>query len=185
MFDTGALLRWEEYTDIVLGSDMVDYDLSVIEYNENATAFVFIYDFAASPLANGETDYHNYAAVDDAFNEHWQTFAENIVLTVNGVEYPAIRIGKCKIVLSDEYYPDGTCGATILFPVISEENADIILTAGDESYAIKSFIDYSSGTPWIFSTLNGVVTEDTPADLKDDFYLYVNKDALVETDASG
>ena len=40
-------------------------------------------------------------------------------------------------------------------------------------------IDYTTGTPWICSNLDGVVTADTPAELKDDFYLYVNKDAHV------
>ena len=41
-------------------------------------------------------------------------------------------------------------------------------------------IDYKTGTPWLYSDLDGNVTSDTPTDLKDDFALYVNKDALLE-----
>ena len=40
-------------------------------------------------------------------------------------------------------------------------------------------VDYATGTPWLCSDLEGVVTEDTPASLKDDFALAVNKDALL------
>ena len=39
--------------------------------------------------------------------------------------------------------------------------------------------DYTTGTPWQCIDLQGVVTEDTPADLKDNFALYVNKDAIL------
>ncbi len=45
--------------------------------------------------------------------------------------------------------------------------------------------DYSSGTPWLISNLDGIVTADTPAELKDDFGLYVNKDALVDNVLQG
>ena len=39
--------------------------------------------------------------------------------------------------------------------------------------------DYKTGTPWLCSFLDGNVTKDTPMpDLKDDFYLACNKDAL-------
>ena len=40
-------------------------------------------------------------------------------------------------------------------------------------------VDYTTGTPWLCSNLEGVVTEDTPADLKDDYALAVSKDALL------
>lgn len=39
--------------------------------------------------------------------------------------------------------------------------------------------DYSSGTPWPDIDLDGVVTEDTPVSLRDNFALYVNKDAIL------
>ena len=39
--------------------------------------------------------------------------------------------------------------------------------------------DYSTGTPWLCSMIDGTVTADTPADPGDDFYLYVNKDKLL------
>ena len=38
--------------------------------------------------------------------------------------------------------------------------------------------DLTSGTPWICSTIDGVVTEDSEFDLKDDFYAAVNKERL-------
>ena len=40
-------------------------------------------------------------------------------------------------------------------------------------------VDYSSGTPWPYIDLEGVVTPDTPTDLKDNFALYANKDKLL------
>ena len=39
--------------------------------------------------------------------------------------------------------------------------------------------DYTTGTPWLDSNLEGNVTEETPTNLKDDFVLAVNKDALL------
>jgi putative endopeptidase len=39
--------------------------------------------------------------------------------------------------------------------------------------------DYTTGTPWICSDLDGVVTEETTADLKDNFVLAVNKDKIL------
>ena len=41
--------------------------------------------------------------------------------------------------------------------------------------------DYTTGTPWLDSDLDGNVTADTPAVLKDDFALYVNKDKILAT----
>ncbi|MBO5556019.1 MAG: M13 family metallopeptidase, partial [Oscillospiraceae bacterium] len=40
--------------------------------------------------------------------------------------------------------------------------------------------DYTTGTPWPDVDLEGVVTPDTPAELKDNFVLYVNKDKILE-----
>ena len=39
--------------------------------------------------------------------------------------------------------------------------------------------DYTTGTPWLCSMIEGTVTKDTPTDPKDDFYLYANKDKLL------
>ena len=39
--------------------------------------------------------------------------------------------------------------------------------------------DYTSGTPWLCSSLDGTVTEDTPTSLKDDFALAVNKEKIL------
>ena len=52
--------------------------------------------------------------------------------------------------------------------------------AGFASYAEeRNPIDYTTGTPWPDIDLEGVVTEDTKASLKDNFALYVNKDAIL------
>ena len=39
--------------------------------------------------------------------------------------------------------------------------------------------DYTTGTPWLCSMIEGTVTADTPTAPKDDFYLYANKEYLV------
>ena len=39
--------------------------------------------------------------------------------------------------------------------------------------------DYSNGTPWLMVDLDGVVTEDTPADVKDNFALFANKEQIL------
>ncbi|MBR5381534.1 MAG: hypothetical protein IK136_02820, partial [Oscillospiraceae bacterium] len=45
--------------------------------------------------------------------------------------------------------------------------------------------DYSTGTPWLFSNLDGIVTADTPADPKNDFGLYANKELFVKNELPG
>ena len=40
-------------------------------------------------------------------------------------------------------------------------------------------VDYSSGTPWPYIDLEGVVTPDMPTDPKDNFALYANKDKIL------
>ena len=55
----------------------------------------------------------------------------------------------------------------------------VLLTIGVTSFADD--IDYTTGTPWLDSDLDGNVTADTPVDLKDDFALYVNKDKILAT----
>ena len=40
-------------------------------------------------------------------------------------------------------------------------------------------MDYSSGTPWPYIDLEGVVTSDMTTDLKDNFALYVNKEKIL------
>ena len=39
--------------------------------------------------------------------------------------------------------------------------------------------DYTTGTPWMDVDMDGNVTADTPTDLKDNFALWANKDAIV------
>ncbi|MDO4404740.1 MAG: hypothetical protein Q4C09_06860 [Atopobiaceae bacterium] len=40
--------------------------------------------------------------------------------------------------------------------------------------------DYTTGTPWQDIDLDGVVTKDTPTDVKDNYALYVNKDKVLD-----
>lgn len=56
----------------------------------------------------------------------------------------------------------------------AEGNEEKEETAADNSH--------DNGTPWLNSCLIGNVTEDTPADLKQDFHLYVNKDWILDTE---
>ena len=58
----------------------------------------------------------------------------------------------------------------------------LLLLAGLGSSAFADdapAVDYTTGTPWLCSNLDGIVTEDTPTELKDNFDLYVNKDKLL------
>ena len=58
----------------------------------------------------------------------------------------------------------------------------VLLLAGTGSSAFAEEaqgIDYTTGTPWLCIDLEGVVTEDTPVNLKDNYALYVNKDAIL------
>ena len=52
-------------------------------------------------------------------------------------------------------------------------------TAEAASTADAAAVDYSSGTPWPYIDLEGVVTPDTPTDPKDNFALYANKDKIL------
>ena len=55
----------------------------------------------------------------------------------------------------------------------------------DESTAVQAAgeqIDYSTGTPWPDIDLDGVVTEETPTDIKDNFVLAINKDKILATE---
>ena len=39
--------------------------------------------------------------------------------------------------------------------------------------------DYSTGSPWMYSAVKGVIDANTPTNLKDDFFLAVNKDTII------
>lgn len=54
------------------------------------------------------------------------------------------------------------------------------VSADDMSDSSENAIDYTTGTPWPDIDLEGVVTEDTPANLKDNFVLAVNKEKLLK-----
>ncbi|MCR4646793.1 MAG: M13 family metallopeptidase [Oscillospiraceae bacterium] len=186
-FDYGKLIKSEAY-EIALSSGNVDYVLTGMDYYEKCTILWADFDFTESPLANGETDYHNYDQLEEAFDADWEAYTKDFVLTVDGTAYP---IDECHGTMcyqegDSAWIEPGTCSAVVLFPGIDYKNAETItLTAGGEVYTLKEPKDYNGAKPWLFSNCDGVVTEDTPAELKDDFYLYVNKDdhvSLVCTD---
>ena len=62
----------------------------------------------------------------------------------------------------------------------------ILMLAGcgkaDTDDTLEENTDYTTGTPWLDIDLEGVVTKDTPADLKDNFALAVNKDKILEVE---
>lgn len=57
----------------------------------------------------------------------------------------------------------------------------MLLSLGSAAFAEgePSAPDYSTGTPWPDIDLDGVVTPDMPAELKDNFALFVNKDKIL------
>ena len=53
---------------------------------------------------------------------------------------------------------------------------------GEQTASDVELEKYRTGTPWICSDLKGAVTENTPVSLKDDFHLFVNKEAMLKTE---
>lgn len=74
------------------------------------------------------------------------------------------------------------CGTTTPAPTEAPaEETTLAAEAVTEPAAVDSLDPFESlrtGTPWIMSVLDGVVTPEITADLKDDFYLAVNHDYL-------
>ena len=60
--------------------------------------------------------------------------------------------------------------------------AAVLLSLGVAAFAEEetAATDYTTGTPWPDIDLDGVVTPDMPAELKDNFALFVNKDKILE-----
>ena len=52
-------------------------------------------------------------------------------------------------------------------------------TKAEQPAEAESVADYTSGTPWMCIDLEGVVTPDTPADVKDNFALFANKEDIL------
>ena len=136
--DVGDFLQTDEFSDITLSSDNVDYALYMTEYYTNETDLLFKYDFRNSPLAGGETDYHNYHAIAGAFDADWEAFAGNFVLTVDGTAYTPSSMGCSYAAQEGDYLEPGMCSTSIYFPGIDYENATkITLTAGDVTVILK------------------------------------------------
>ena len=55
----------------------------------------------------------------------------------------------------------------------------MLLSLSAAAFAEGESPDYTTGTPWLCVDLDGNVTPDTPAELKDNFALYINKDAIL------
>lgn len=71
-------------------------------------------------------------------------------------------------------------GADTETPAAAENTGDTSEQAEGKDRAVADD-SHANGTPWLNSCLIGNVTEDTPSDLKQDFYLYVNKDWILDT----
>ncbi len=70
------------------------------------------------------------------------------------------------------------CASTGTEAASAEPTAQLSTQENSENGNTVS-VDLSSGTPWLASSVQGAVTENTVAELKDDFYLYVNKDSIL------
>ena len=55
----------------------------------------------------------------------------------------------------------------------------MLLSLSAAAFAEGEAPDYATGTPWLCVDLDGNVTPDTPAELKDNFALYITKDAIL------
>ncbi len=62
----------------------------------------------------------------------------------------------------------------------AEAESDGAAETGSADEAAEETPDYTTGTPWMDSNIDGNVTADTEVNLKDDFYLAVNKDRILE-----
>lgn len=62
---------------------------------------------------------------------------------------------------------------------VAETATEEVTVSAPEETAPDEMALYRTGSPWVCSTLPGVVTADMEASLKDDFALYVNKDFYV------
>jgi len=54
----------------------------------------------------------------------------------------------------------------------------LAMVAGVSVFAFAD-VDITTGKPWLASSVQGAVKEDTPTSLKDDYYLYINKDSIL------
>lgn len=70
------------------------------------------------------------------------------------------------------------CACAADEPAQSVSDVQAVVTEAPAASS-EALPDLTTGTPWLASTVQGVVTEDTPVSLKDDFFLCVNKDSLL------
>ena len=71
------------------------------------------------------------------------------------------------------------------FTSIREENEEAVSDAAETETPAEEeteAIDYTTGTPWLDVDLEGNVTADTPVNLKDNYALAVNKEAILTTE---
>ena len=73
----------------------------------------------------------------------------------------------------------GCTGQTTSGQASSGQGSSAAASVSEQEPAVS---DFSGGTPWICSILEGVVTEDTETNLKDDYFLAVNKEAILSTE---
>ena len=126
---------YESYTGITISSGNVEYELNYAEYGSYESTFGFTFDFLGTDLAGGEIDYYN---VIDKFDDDWHKFANNFVLTVDGVEYSPKELGYSYCDTEGEAFEAGKCSTWMTFPSVDFTRVDnITLTAGGETYILK------------------------------------------------
>lgn len=69
--------------------------------------------------------------------------------------------------------------AGVLYGCGAKDPAGSAGIAGSSAQNAEPVRNLATGTPWLASTIEGVVSEDTPNELKDDFYLHVNKESIL------
>lgn len=61
----------------------------------------------------------------------------------------------------------------------SYASAEALQSDENDTTEFSVISEYATGTPWIYSCVEGAIDETTPTNLKDDFYLAVNKDTIL------
>ncbi len=124
------------YDNITIKSRELDYDLEYAEFGSYESLFYFTFDFLGTSLANGATDYDHY--VNERFDDYWNDFVKDFVLTVGGTDYKPQEIGSSYYVDDDAALGSKRCSTWMSFPAIDYANAELItLTAGGQTYTIK------------------------------------------------
>ncbi|MBQ9981876.1 MAG: hypothetical protein IJP18_04845 [Oscillospiraceae bacterium] len=133
--DNGS--RYECYSYVIFEQSGIKYHLSLATYNNiYKTTLTFAYSFLGSDITGDSDDYYKY---EKELHENWLAVANNMVLTVDGVEYrvdkndPGYTLYSAD--LTDTEYPCFVHPTFLPFDYDSAQN--ITLSVGDVSYTLK------------------------------------------------